>query len=245
MSAPDDAVLNRMQDLIARWEAQSDPRVGFLRCYFLMTSNVLAAIQRQEFNDPPWVDRLLQRFAVYYFNALEAFEQRPAAAPAVWQVAHHAARAAHITELQKLLLGVNAHINYDLVLSLNDVLRGEWAGHTPAQRAARHADHERVNNVIAATIDAVQDQVIDPHMPWMEIIDHLMGPVDELMVSHLIRHWRDDVWNNAARLMDNSDPGEQARVVAHCESTALRAGEVICMHDISGWIEHSPGASSR
>ena len=77
-------VLERMDTLIARWEANRDPRWVFLSCYRAMTANMLTSVAQRDFLDSAWVDRLLHRFADYYFDALEAFERDPATAPAVW-----------------------------------------------------------------------------------------------------------------------------------------------------------------
>jgi hypothetical protein len=218
-----------MQALVRQWEQESDAKAVFLTCYRMMTSNTLAAIERQEFQDPAWVSRLLQRFADYYFLALEAYEGDPAAAPLVWQLAFNTARDPQAAgPLQNLLLGVNAHINYDLVLTLADLLRPEWSSLSAAQRAARYADHCRVNAVIAGTIDSVQDQILEPGMPVMAIMDQLLGPLDELLVSRLITQWRETVWHNACRLLEAGTAGEQTPMLQQVEAGALRLGTLIC-----------------
>jgi hypothetical protein len=221
-------ILGRMQARIHAWEATADDKALFLRCYLMMTSNTLATIQRRAFRDPAWVDRLLHRFADYYFVALEAYEQEPAAAPAVWRQAHAAARDPAITGLQKLLLGINAHINYDLVLTLVDLLRPEWQALSEPQRAARYADHCAVNEVIGRTIDAVQDHVVEPAMPFMEVVDTLLGPLDEFLISRLIARWRETVWTHAAGLLATDDAQEQARRLRAVEAETLQTAALIC-----------------
>ncbi len=220
-------VVARMQTLIRQWEERADQRAIFLNCYMMMTCNMLSAIDQHEFNDPAWVERLLHRFADYYFVALEAYEQTPTAAPVVWQLAHNATRDPGALPLQKLLLGVNAHINYDLVLTLVDLLGPEWADLSDSQRVARYADHCHVNDVIGRTIDAVQDQVLEPAMPVMDILDKLLGRIDEVLISRLITQWRETVWQNAIRLLETPEPGEQAGLIQRVEQDALRLGEVI------------------
>ena len=226
-------VIARMESRVLEWEASADERALFLRCYAMMSGNTLAAIGRREFDDPEWVDRLLHRFADYYFDALEAYEQDPASAPAVWRGAHDLARDRSVWPLQKLLLGINAHINYDLVLALCDVLRPEWGGLTEHGRASRYADHCRINDVIGRTVDAVQDQVVGPATPAMGWIDRLLGPLDEALVSGLIARWREDVWGNAARLLSTADPGEQALLVEAVAEGALRTSRAICWRPTS------------
>ena len=227
MALPEVSVVARMQALIQQWEAVEDQRTVFLRCYQLMTRSILTAIEHHEFNDSAWVDSLLRRFANYYFVALEAYDQEPGAAPAVWEFAHNATRAPNVLALQKLLAGVNAHINYDLVLSLVDLLDPEWDSLSASERASRHEDHCHVNDVIGRTIDTVQDQIIEPAMPAMAILDEVLGPVDEMLVSRLITHWRETVWDNATRLLETRDPSKRARLIGEIEQTALGIANLI------------------
>lgn len=223
----DDGVLAQMEAQVRQWEQVSDRRAIFLNCYLMMTRNMLAAIQNGEFNDPDWVGRLLENFAGYYFLALEAYERDPASAPSVWQLANQATRDPEAMALQMLLLGVNAHINYDLVLSLVDLLGPEWAGLSTEQRAHRYADHCHVNQVIGCTIDAVQDQVIEPAMPVMDVVDKLLGSLDERLISALLSRWRENVWRHAVRLLETSDTVEQDRLLQMVEKDAMRMGERI------------------
>ena len=226
MNTNDDA-MTRMLELVQRWQQAADQRFIFLDCYALMTRNMLAALAGTEFMDPRWVDRLLHRFAEYYFTALDAYEQDPDSTPRVWKIAHNSARAPHTMALQKLLLGVNAHINYDLVLALVDVLEVEWPKLTELQRSGRYTDHCRVNEVIGRTIDAVQDQVLDPVMPAMDIIDRIMGSLDERMISGLISNWRESVWQHATLLLESQDAGERTKYLKQVEEHALRLAEMI------------------
>ncbi len=236
-----DPTVARMQSLVDQWggalkseqgfpRQPEDHRVIFLHCYLLMTLNMLAAIERQEFHDPAWVDRLLHIFSGYYFTALDAFDQDPATASPVWQLAFEEARHPHTLALQHLLLGVNAHINYDLIMALVDILEPEWAGLTEDQRAQRYADHCHVNHVISRTVDAVEEEVIDPEMPVMRLIDTIVGRrLEDAMVSDLLGHWRDVVWHNAMRLLDLRDAEEREKLVSHYEREVLEIGEVIQM----------------
>lgn len=229
--SPETPVVARMQALILQWERESNPQAVFLSCYRMMTSNMLTALEQSEFQDPVWVGKLLQHFAQYYFVALEAYEQDPTAAPLVWQLAHNTTRDPQATPLQNLLLGVNAHINYDLVLTLVDLLSPEWQGLSEAQRATRYTDYSRVNHVIARTIDAVQDQVLEPAMPTMDFIDKLLGPLDELLISGLITRWRETVWHSTCRLLEARADDERRAVLQQIEQDALRLGQLIYLGD--------------
>lgn len=63
--------IDRMNCLVRAWEEARDRRAVFLGCYALMTGNMLRAVEAGRFRDPEWTGRLLERFAAYYFTALE------------------------------------------------------------------------------------------------------------------------------------------------------------------------------
>jgi hypothetical protein len=221
------ATLDRMQSLVQAWEARGDRRCIFLGCYALMTANMLQAVDRSRFRDGPWVSRLLHRFAAYYFDALEQYEQDRPGIPAVWKQTHDAARNGGIKTLQHLFLGVNAHINFDLVFTLVDVLTPEWSGLSEAGRRTRQDDHSLVNTIIAETIDAVQDEVVERHTRWLDIVDRGLGRLDEWLVSQLIAQWRSDVWVNATRVLEAAHPQQRDALRDDIERAVLRRGREI------------------
>jgi hypothetical protein len=224
-------VTDRMVSQIQHWEQAGDRRSIFLSCYHLMTLNMLAAVEAGEFQDAPWVDLLLHRFADYYFAACDDYEQGRPLTPAVWQRTHAVARQPGTHVLQNLLLGVNAHINYDLVLTLVDLLEPEWPRLSAAQRALRYADHCHVNAVIARTVDIVQDTVVERLEPAMNVVDTLMGRMDEWVVSRLIRNWRDDVWRQAIRWIETAPPAERGPLRHDLERLVLRRADAILLRD--------------
>lgn len=215
-------VVQRMTTLTQQWEVAHDRRAIFLGCYTLMTCNMLDAIDAGRFHDGGWVSRLLHRFADYYFEALAAYEQQPAAAPPVWQLAHDMTRREHVMTIQHLLLGVNAHINFDLIFSLADLLEPEWDQLDEDARDKRHADHTQVNIIIGETIDRVQDTILEPRSPWLDIFDRLLGPVDEWLTSRLIAGWREAVWREAVRLITLREAADRAAFQHQAEVNALR-----------------------
>jgi hypothetical protein len=228
------SVIQRMQAQVSAWEETADRRTIFLSCYMLMTGNMLKALDGGEFIDARWVDELLHHFADYYFEALDLYEQDRQTAPPVWQLAFNATHAPQTLVLQNLILGVNAHINYDLVLTLVDMLEPEWMDLSEKRRKDRYADHCQVNDIIGRTIDAVQDQIVEQAEPTMNIIDVALGPVDEWLTSRLISHWREQVWQNALRLVKTPDPGLRERVRLQIEATALERAEAVLFKGGSG-----------
>jgi hypothetical protein len=222
-------VTARMEDQVERWQAVADRRAIFLGCYLMMTRNMLEGVRAAEFDDPAWVLRLLHHFADYYFDALADYEQAPATTAAVWRDAHDRCRDDRLHPVQLLLLGVNAHINYDLVLALEDLLAPEWDRLSPARRQARYEDHCRVNDVIGRTIDAVQDEIMEKAAPEMDVVDRALGPVDEWAISRLISQWRESVWQHAVDVLRMTDPDERTSAIRRLEAKTLERADAILL----------------
>lgn len=219
--------LDRMRAQAAAWRKAGDHRSLFLACYATMTEAMLDNLAAGRFRDPAWVRILLDRFADYYFDALDAYETGAGSLPLVWKLAHDQSRLEKLHVLQHIMLGINAHINYDLVLTMHELLRPAWPGLDERDRADRRADHETVNEVIAETIDRVQDEVIEGESPVMDVVDKLMGRMDEWLLAELIRSWRREVWHDVANLLAASTNEEQEEIRRDVERRALRRAEQI------------------
>lgn len=220
-----------MQSLLAQWRSAQDPRATFLRCYHMMTTNVVAALEKGRFYDPPWVAHLVHHFAIYYFSALDKYEQARTKTPAVWLHTFKRTSRPGQSSLQNLMLGVNAHINYDLVLALVDMLQPEWDSLSAEGRQHRYGDHCQINSIIGATIDGVQDQIIEPGSKRMAMADAALGPIDEWLTSRLITHWREEVWLNALHLLAESDRQERDKHLRLIERKTLKRAKAIALQD--------------
>jgi len=218
-----------MRAQVSAWEAADDPRAVFLGCYAMMTENMLRAVGQGRFRDGEWVEALLHRFADYYFDALACCECGDPAAPEAWRRVHDACTTRRMHVLQHLLLGVNAHINYDLVLTLYDVLHEEWPSLDAEGRARRLQDHLMVNQVIAETVDRVQDDVVERHDPLMRWVDTLLGRLDERFLAALITSWRHEVWEHAQAMLGCSCEEEREALRCRIEADVLRTSGVMAL----------------
>lgn len=211
-----------MSALVDRRKQCGDSRSVFLRCYSLMTQSMLAALGDGRFQDPQWVSELLHHFADYYFDALDSYEQGSGDTPKIWAHAHDASRARELFVLQHLALGINAHINYDLIFALADMLLPEWPTASEQLRLLRYQDHCNVNAIITETVDTVQDSVVEEQAPWFDLIDEVLGPIDEMLVSRLIANWRDEVWKQAVEVVEAQDTEGREALRQQIEAQALQ-----------------------
>ena len=120
-----DGLLARMDALLAPMIASNDERRHFLSVYMRTTAAVRDELARPSlggFVDPAWAERWDLAFAELYLEALERWNE-DGTAPGPWQVAFAlAASEPRIPPLRHLLLGMNAHVNFDLPQALLAVI---------------------------------------------------------------------------------------------------------------------------
>jgi hypothetical protein len=200
MSRPDgiDGLVGRMEGLLAPLEARGDPGRYFLATYLRTTRAVKEELDRGGFRDTAWVERWDVAFADLYLDALEAAEagRRP---PAPWAVAFAAGEQDRLPPLRHVLLGMNAHINYDLAQSLLAVISEEEFD-DPELLASRAADHEHIDAVLVARVGA-EDSELESLSGGRSLVDRLLQPLNRLATKRFLRESRAKVWANA-RVLD-------------------------------------------
>lgn len=223
---PQEMMLQRMDQYLVGWQQTDDQRHVFLSCYRMMTASMLQALEGEYFNDKQWVNTLLHQFAEYYFEALTCYDCGNEV-PLVWQNVHEFTRNNKLHKLQCLMIGVNAHINYDLVLTLYDMLQPEWPTLSAEQKQIRYEDHCKVNTVISNTIDQVQDEILEPGNRILARIDVAFGRLDEYLISRLIRSWRQDVWEDAQRMLITGDVSEREVLRQTIEARVMKRARLV------------------
>ncbi len=123
-----------------------------------------------------------------------------------------------------------------LVLALVDMLEPDWQALTPEQQGQRYEDHSHVNDIIAGTIDSVQQQVVAPDDRWMSLLDWALGPLDEHAAARLIRQWREEVWQHAMEMLAAADLEERDDLRRALATQALERGEQIQAHRLDRFL---------
>lgn len=223
--------LRRMHNQLKVWEAGRDRRAIFLGCYYLMTINMYQALAQKQFIDTPWVRRWLEHFSDFYFAALSAYEKKAPNIPSPWKMAFDTAKDPNSFVLQLLLLGINAHINFDLILALSNMIGGEWSILSRNKKEARYRDFCMVNQIISSTIDIVEDQVIKPYIPMYGIADDLLGPINEWVTQGFITSWRDRVWRLAVHYAETPDQLDRQRQVRYFEESSSDQAKLFLLSD--------------
>ena len=149
------ALVERMVADLDRLPA-GDARRFFHSTYLRTTRAVADEIDQGGFLDGAWLERWDIAFAQLYLDALDA-DLRGDPVPAPWRIAFDVARdRPALPPLRHILLGMNAHINYDLPQALIAVIAPADFD-DPAIRRSRAADHTHVDTVLLARVGAEVD----------------------------------------------------------------------------------------
>jgi len=208
MQATDiDDVLVKLTQLIDSQRDLRSPLAFFPAVYRATTARVRAGIQLGSFADGARMGRLATTFANRYFAALDGRALGAGGAPArVWQVTFEAAARPHTMILQHVLLGMNAHINFDLPLAVIAAANG-------GKLAELHEDFLAINRILASLLNPVQ-AIIDDFSPLLHILDQVGGRTDEELVTFSIDTARDEAWHQATRLADEDDDQRKRSVLS-------------------------------
>jgi hypothetical protein len=213
------AVVDQLQDALTGMQARGDPRRYFLAVYLRTTRGILAELDAGGFRDPDWVERWDAVFAAFYLDAV-ARADRSAPVPGPWAVAFAAGRQPPV---RQVLLGMNAHINYDLPQSILAVMpAADFA--RPDRLALRQADHRRIDAVLTRQVGAEGEQA--DRLGRITRTDRLLRPLNERATRRFLREARERVWVNAIRLDAARRQGPDILAGRLAELEQLSAGRV-------------------
>lgn len=209
--SPVEEVVERMR---LRLDAlpSSSARRPFLSTYLRTTQAVGSAVDNGTFIDPDWVQRWDVAFAELYLNAHDAFVAGDSSAqPRPWRLAFTAPD--DLPALRHILLGINAHVNYDLPQAMLSVISSaDFA--EPAIIERRRRDHESIDAVLGSRVKAEDALLGDTRT----ILDRLLMPLNRLGSKRFLREARQKVWHNVEAL-------HAARLVSE-DAYAVRLGEL-------------------
>jgi len=205
--------LDAMREGLHYYHDEHDRRAIFLRLYYMMTLEVYKAIHgcheykgRRIFMDPGWVHRLSGHFSSLYFESLTA-----ASGDRAWRAAHRLAEESGSSVVQNALLGINAHINFDLPRAIAANLDPtDLTNYEVMQK--RKFDHDQVNNLLVRTLNPVQSILAKDYEPGIAAADWLLGNLDERVSEAALRHYRERVWWDALAYASAPDE-ERKRIV--------------------------------
>jgi hypothetical protein len=215
-----EGVAGVVDELQQRLDSMPHPlrgRRAFMSTYQRTTMAVGAAIGAARFEDPDWVDRWDVAFAELYIQAYDA-SLSGGRIPRPWRLAFDA--PADLPALRLVLLGINAHINYDLPQALIGVI-SEADFDDPVLMARRHRDHERIDGVLSERVSAE-----DTELGERPLSDRLLTPFNRAGTKRFLAEARRKVWHNTYELHKARLAGEDVYVERLGELELLSAAKI-------------------
>ncbi|MCT2535226.1 DUF5995 family protein [Aquibacillus koreensis] len=225
-----DQVIEDMTRQLKELEEAGDYRAIFQRVYLLMTKEMKKRLTAGFFHDDVWMERVLVRFAQYYFDAIQAHEQGEPY-PLAWELAFRMAKQQKVFVLQDALLGINAHINSDLPIVMYVILSEDKVWPDASMMLNRRQDHEKINDVLSDLVDLVQNELASHYARSIRIIDRFMGRKDESLSSFVLAHCRTNVWYNTELMLNAQDEEERILHQKRIENDAYVIGLQIAQSD--------------
>jgi hypothetical protein len=213
-------VLARMDALLATMPLDLDTQRTFLATYRRTTIAVGEQVELGRFEDPAWVDRWDVTFADLYVSALEA-RVAGASVARPWRLAFGA--SADLPPLRLLLLGINAHINYDLPQSLVAVISPQEFGQ-PALLARRQRDHERIDAILSGRVAAENEELTAASR--VSLLDRVLRPLNQAGSRRFLHEARQKVWHNTRALHEARLVGPESYAARLAELEILSAAKI-------------------
>ncbi len=138
--------------------------------------------------------------------------------PRPWRLAFDA--PADLPPLRHVLLGINAHVNYDLPQALLAVISDEDFT-DPVLIGRRQRDHERIDAVLASRV-ADENGMLGP----LSVLDRLLRPLNQASSKRFLREARQKVWLNVEQLQAARLAGADAYRQRLAELEVLSAAKI-------------------
>ena len=205
-------------DTIIERAKETNSRVGFFAAlYRQVTLKIEQRISEGQFDNNVRMSEFATRFANRYFGVLNAYRRGDKLSKA-WKVTLEATEQTDLIIVQHLLLGINAHVNFDLGIATAQTSPGN---ELPSLRD----DFDQLNDILADLLDEVQE-VIGEFSPWMDILDQVGGRTDESVANFSITKARQSAWEQA-EILAYQTPLQQQAILAVIDSKVAFLGRII------------------
>ena len=212
-------------DVVAELQRRIDVLPGdqihrrtFIKTYQRTTEAVGDAVDAAFFEDPEWVVRWDIAFAELFIVAHDA-DQAGGWVPRPWRLAFHA--NPELPTIVHLLLGMNAHINYDLPQATLAVITDQDF-QDRVLLDSRRRDHERIDKILARRVTAEDHAFAGPR----SVLDRILTPANRLSSRRFLREARHKVWLNVAELQRARLDGADAYRTRLAELEVLSAAKI-------------------
>ena len=197
-----DEVLDQLDIIIADSTKTNDPLGFFAYIYRRTTAQIRQAVLDKKFEDNERMEKFDVLFANKYLEAYRDYHNgRPVCSP--WATAFDIKKD-KLTILQHIILGMNAHINYDLGMTAAEFSEG-------GRIESLKNDFMRVNDVLTSLVDELQVKV-GRVSRLMFLLDWIGKRSDEEVMNFSMEKARQQAWNFGVALSVSDGLEKKARI---------------------------------
>lgn len=187
-----DEVIHQLEQLIAECIDTND-RIGyFAALYHKVTVRVREGILNHEFDNGARMERLDVIFANRFLWAVQQYRNKQTPSGS-WQATFDACLKRRILVLQHLLLGMNAHINFDLGIAAVE------AANRNDLRSIRN-DFNAINTILGSLVFEVMNE-LNRVSPLLSLFG-FHATNESILIQFSITNARDGAWGFAENLSD-------------------------------------------
>jgi hypothetical protein len=212
----------------------NDRRAAFPDIYSIITRQVAENTELGRdrfFQEPQWISRLAGHFCERYLETLRWSLNGTRQDTGAWEIAYARCHDRSVPPIQNVLLGLSAHINYDLAIGLQQTMVEEGRYQDPAVLARYKHDHDAVNRLLRDSIPEALDHLIERH--GCSITHGLRRHtfrITEWATMRILTTWRERVWFDALALLRAPSSLGARAVKLRMERTSARYARVLSIH---------------
>jgi len=210
-----DDVITALEGIIAEC-ITSKSRLGyFASLYLKVTKAVKQVIADGQFQDSARLEQLDVVFANRYLSAYQQWRSKEQPSGS-WTVAFEQADKSSVLVLQQLLLGMNAHINYDLGIAAAEV-----CGDQPVSILKQ--DFDAINMIISALTNQVLSE-LGRVSPLLSLLGLHATNYNSALIQFSVDNARDGAWCFAEDLSAKQG-SERDLFIRQRDATIKKLGE--------------------
>ena len=230
-----DEALEALERACEMLDRRRDPRAAFPAVYAIITREVEVILRDNQgvFLEGPWISRLAGRFCQRYLQTLERALAGSPQDCGAWEASYRYTSPGSTLPIQQAMLGLNAHISYDLAPAISRNIAELGHGGDARMLARYKHDHDAVNRLLQASIPGALQRLGQAHGCVVSTWLHrwLRRPAGWLIMA-MLRRWRAQVWADVQALLQASGEEEREIVIRRMDARARRIGYTIALPSV-------------
>lgn len=198
---------------LAEWEEyfaqRNEPQAAFFTAYIEITKTLILWINNAKFNDDSEVTRYIVAFAEEGHKGIFSYCSG-GSCPQSWRNFGEENGGEDSDITTSLLLGINAHINRDLVYAV-------LSAAIDTSLESSRIDHERITDALIEAAPEIRSQITQRYQPGKLWVNRMFGWYIDHELRRVFGISRNRAWKNAIRLKSARTKAEREKIELEIE----------------------------